>query len=585
MLSASKLWKSSSISGPEATSNPARRKSVSMRSRACVTGCSPPGASPRPGSVTSMRPAVSARSISPRSSAVRRASMAACMRSFASLMRAPAAGRSAAGSVPSAFSCSVSAPFLPSQRTRASSSAARSPDAATSASASCVRAVRSAKSGLPSADAEGGLCLLRQSAERRRVVHRDVGKHLAVDLHASFIQSVDDAAVGKSVYPCGRVDARDPQRAEFALVLPPVAVRILPRLDDRLLRRTVDLAPGIVVALRLAKNFLVTAPGRHATLHSCHGAARLTVIGKELLDAAHIGVVHEARAAGARLAFELTVLVAEIVTAICRIPLEALRCLAKTLGCGPVGFQLGHHSLLTLCSPVRKVPAHPLRANARASRRRPARALLLFRCEHHDHLLTLHERVLLDHRMRCEVRGNPVEELATDVLVHHLTATEPQGYLGLISFVKEAGEITQLDLVIRLARTGAKLHFLDLNLLLLALGGVGLLVLLEQEFAVIHDAHHRWLGGRRYLDKIEFCSRRHLQGVVARHHSGLRPIGPDHTQLRRTDFFVAPHPLRCTSDSSTLQTLTPAALELDTEPFDERFRDHRAQVLAAPRAY
>src|SRR6516162_86230 len=583
MLSASKLWKSSSISGPEATSNPARRKSVSMRSRACVTGCSPPGASPRPGSVTSMRPAVSARSISPRSSAVRRASMAACMRSFASLMRAPAAGRSAAGSVPSAFSCSVSAPFLPSQRTRASSSAARSPDAATSASASCVRAVRSAKSGLPSADAEGGLCLLRQSAERRRVVHRDVGKHLAVDLHASFIQSVDDAAVGKSVYPCGRVDARDPQRAEFALVLPPVAVRILPRLDDRLLRRTVDLAPGVVVALRLAKNFLVTASGRHATLHSCHGAARLTLIGKKLLDAAHIGVVHETRAARARLAFDLAVLVAEIVAAIRRVPLEALRCLAKTLGCGPVGFQLGHRSTPRLCSPVRKALAHPLRANAR--HRQPCRALLLFRCKDHDHLLAFHERVLLDHRMRSEVARNPVEELATDVLVHHLAATEPQGHLGLIAFGQEAGEITQLDLVIRLARAGTKLHFLDLNLLLLALGGVGLLVLLEQELAVVHDAHHRRLGGGRHLDQIQFGSGRHLQGVVTGHHSGLRPVGRDHTQLRRADLFVAPHPLCCTSDSLTLQRLTPSAVELDTEPFGERFRDHRAQVLAASRAY
>src|SRR5262252_2469343 len=378
MLSASKLWKSSSISGPEATSKPARRKSVSIRSRACVTGCSAPGSSPRPGRVTSMRPALSSRSMRACSSAARRASMADCSCSFASLMRAPAAGRSAAGSAPSAFSCSVSAPFFPSQRTRASSSAARSPHAATSASASCVRAVRSAKSGLPSADTEGGLCLLRQSAERRRVVHGDVGEHLAVDLDASLVQSVDDAAVGKSVDSGGGVDARDPQRAEFALVLPPVAVRILPRLDDRLLRRTVDLAPGVVVALRLAKNFLVTAPGRHATLHSCHGAARLTVIGKKLLDAAHIGVVHEARAAGARLAFELTVLVAEIVTAICRVPLEALRCLAKALRCGPVGLQLGHRSLLTLCSPVRKVPAHPLRANARESLSGPLERYFFF---------------------------------------------------------------------------------------------------------------------------------------------------------------------------------------------------------------
>ena len=63
------------------------------------------------------------------------------------LVDARAGGRALArpASCPSAFSCSVSAPFLPSQRTRTSSSAARSPHAATSASAWPVRAVRSAK--------------------------------------------------------------------------------------------------------------------------------------------------------------------------------------------------------------------------------------------------------------------------------------------------------------------------------------------------------------------------------------------------------------------------------------------------------
>src|SRR5215472_2660926 len=364
MLSASKLWKSSSISGPEATSKPARRNSVSMRNRACVTGCRPPDSSPRPGSVTSIRPAARRRSVSARSSAARRASIAVCTCSFTWLMRAPAAGRPAAGSAPSAFSCSVSTPFLPSQCTRASSSAVRSAHAATAASASCARSVRSTKSGPPSAHAEGGLCLLRQRTEGRGVVHRDVGEHLAVDLDAGLVQSVDDAAVGKAVDTRRRVDARDPQRAELTLVLPPVAVGVLPRLDDGLLRRAIDLAPGVVVALRLAKNFLVTAAGRHATLYSCHSAARLTLIGKKLLEAAHIGVVHETRAAGARLAFDLAVLVAEIVTAIRRVPLEALRCLAKALGCGPVGLQLGHRSTPRLCSPVPKALAHPLRANA-----------------------------------------------------------------------------------------------------------------------------------------------------------------------------------------------------------------------------
>src|SRR5256884_1388486 len=345
MLSAPKLWKSSSISGPEATSKPARRNRVSMRSRALVTGCSPPGSSPRPGSVTSMRSATSFFPVSARLIAARRATIAASRSARAFCPRATASGPAPATISPADFRSSVMRPFLPSQRTRASSSAARSPQAATSSSACRVMTVRSAKSvPLRSADAEGALCLLRDRAECRSVVHRDVREHLAVDLDSGLAQAVDDAAVGEPVQARRGVDARDPQGAELTLVLPPVAVGVLPCLDDGLLGRAIDLAPGVVVALRLAENFLVTPAGRHATLHSCHGSARLLVIGEELLETADIAVVHETRAAGARLAFDLAVLVAEIVATVGRVALEALRRLAKALGRGPVGFQLGHRS-------------------------------------------------------------------------------------------------------------------------------------------------------------------------------------------------------------------------------------------------
>src|ERR1700733_2076711 len=348
MLSASKLWKSSSISGPEATSKPALRNSVSMRSRAWVTGCRPPGSSPRPGSVTSRRPAARRCSMSARASAPRRASIAACTSSLAALMSAPAAGRSLAGSAPSDLACSVKRPFLPSQRTRTSSSAAESPQAAISASACSRSAVRSGKRPPVSAHAEGGLRLLRDGAKRRGVVHRDVRQHLAVDLHAGLVEAVHDATVGKAVEARGGIDARDPQCAELALVLPPVAVGVLARLDDRLLGRAVYLAAGVVVALRLAENLLVTPSGRHATFHSCHGCARLLVIRQQLLEAAHVGTIDEARTAGAGLPFDLAGLVAEVVTAIGRVVLEAFRCFAKALGRGPVGFQLGHFCRLLI---------------------------------------------------------------------------------------------------------------------------------------------------------------------------------------------------------------------------------------------
>src|SRR6185369_1430675 len=48
------------------------------------------------------------------------------------------------------------------------------------------------------------------------------------------------------------------------------AIRVLPRLDDGLFRRAVDLAAGVEIALRFRQNLLVTASGLDASFHSCH---------------------------------------------------------------------------------------------------------------------------------------------------------------------------------------------------------------------------------------------------------------------------------------------------------------------------
>src|SRR6185437_2802552 len=223
-------------------------------------------------------------------------------------------------------------------------------------------------------DAECGLRLLRDRGKRRSVMDRDVRQNLAVDLHTRLAQTVDDPSVGQAVETRCRVDARNPERAELALLLAPVAVGILPRLDDGLLRRAIDLAPGVVIALRLAENFLVTAPGRHATLDSCHVLSPcpgLLVVRQQLLEATGVGLVHEAGSARAGMALDLAVLVAEVVAAFGRVPLEALRRLAKALGRGPVGFQLGHRLKLlnfVAIAPVARRPwtlvhRRPLRAN------------------------------------------------------------------------------------------------------------------------------------------------------------------------------------------------------------------------------
>src|SRR6204780_5309619 len=153
--------------------------------------------------------------------------------------------------------------------------------------------------------------------------------------------------------------------------------------------------------------------------------------------------------------------------------------------------------------------------------------------------------------MGCEILSNPCQQLATDVLVHELTATITQGYLGLITLGQEADDATHFDLVVRLFRPGTKLDFLYLNLLLLTLRGVRLLVLFEQELAEIHDPDHRWLRHRRDLDEVQSLREGHLQRFRACHYPSLASIGCDHSHRWCGDLLIAPYPLRrCDTRSS-----------------------------------
>src|SRR5579862_5424918 len=102
-----------------------------------------------------------------------------------------------------------------------------------------------------------------------------------------------------------------------------------------------------------------------------YGGCRLLVIGQQLHEPTGIGLVDEARAPGARLTLQLARFVAEIVATIRRVPLEAFRCLAKTLRRGPVGFQLGHFN--SYCIAIRSQAA-VLSSRSRANPRRSCEA-------------------------------------------------------------------------------------------------------------------------------------------------------------------------------------------------------------------
>ena len=119
------------------------RNSASMRRRARVTGCRPPGCWPRPGCVTSMRPAASCARVRPARASPAAPASCAARSSRAALMRAPASRRSSGAMPPSALSSAVIAPFLPNNSTLSASSAPRSALAAMRARASAASWSRS----------------------------------------------------------------------------------------------------------------------------------------------------------------------------------------------------------------------------------------------------------------------------------------------------------------------------------------------------------------------------------------------------------------------------------------------------------
>ena len=93
--------------------------------------------------------------------------------------------------------------------------------------------------------------------------------------------------------------------------------------------------------------------------------------------------------------------------------------------------------------------------------------LLLFRCQHHNHLPTFHLRELFYSPELLEVTLDALQQITAQFLVRHFAPPETQGDLDLVAFGKKLRQVSQLDVVVPDIRTRAELDFLDLNLLLL----------------------------------------------------------------------------------------------------------------------
>src|SRR5229473_1748429 len=325
MLRAVKLCQSSSMSGPSAQVKPISPKMAASSSITWPIGCKVPRPSGRAGRLTSTFSDASLAASAEAPSAPLRASSAASISPLSWLTRAPNSLRCSGASPPRVFIRPVTLPFFPSAATRATSRAARSAACCTAPSASLRIVERSSilrysnrlrwaehekgslRSRLPLLDflavpphaarqslLEGGLGLIDQGLKRGGLPHRQIGHDLAVDLDPGLQDAVHELRVGEAMLARRGVDALDPQAAERALLVAPIAIGILQALLDLLDADAERSLGAAAIALGELEDLLVTSVCGHAPLDACHG---LPLVGEEVaLDDARVGLRHQRHA-------------------------------------------------------------------------------------------------------------------------------------------------------------------------------------------------------------------------------------------------------------------------------------------------
>ena len=90
---------------------------------------------------------------------------------------------------------------------------------------------------------------------------REVAEGLAVERNVRGVEALDEAAVRDAVRTEGRVEAHDPETAEFTLLLLAIAVGVLPRVLDGFLRVAKELRFAAEIALGVFQRLFVPLAG------------------------------------------------------------------------------------------------------------------------------------------------------------------------------------------------------------------------------------------------------------------------------------------------------------------------------------
>src|SRR5207237_4210284 len=116
-----------------------------------------------------------------------------------------------------------------------------------------------------------GCGLVRDLAESDLVGDGEVGEHFAINVDRGLAEPIHQHAVAHAQLAGRGVDAGDPKRAKFALLVPAVAILILARLHHRFLGDAIDVVSAAAITLGLGEYLLVPRLGGYTTLDSWHG--------------------------------------------------------------------------------------------------------------------------------------------------------------------------------------------------------------------------------------------------------------------------------------------------------------------------
>ena len=126
------------------------------------------------------------------------------------------------------------------------------------------------------------------------------------------------------------------------------------------------------------------------------------------------------------------------------------------------------------------------------------------RCEEHDHVAAFAFGRLLDLGWFLKILGHAPEQNLSKRGVLNLAAAENHGAFHFVASLEETLGLADSHVVIVLINFVSHLDLFNFGLVRFFLGFLGLFLLFEFVFAVIHDPANRWISFFAHQNKIQF---------------------------------------------------------------------------------